>query len=120
MRARLQVEMMLKIIALGFWWCGPTSYLKDGWNILDFCIVMVGLMSWVGMARSIFARTVFVLACLIVLLVFFFVSQTFVCLVGFVVRQCVSPTHCSLSRDRYNTTRPFISLLLLLKCMPGS
>jgi voltage-dependent calcium channel L type alpha-1D len=40
------IEMTLKIISLGFWWCGPTSYLKDGWNILDFCIVMVGIMSW--------------------------------------------------------------------------
>eukprot|EP00036_Acanthoecidae_sp_10tr_P014734 CAMPEP_0206289576 /NCGR_PEP_ID=MMETSP0106_2-20121207/2185_1 /ASSEMBLY_ACC=CAM_ASM_000206 /TAXON_ID=81532 /ORGANISM="Acanthoeca-like sp., Strain 10tr" /LENGTH=1614 /DNA_ID=CAMNT_0053720129 /DNA_START=528 /DNA_END=5372 /DNA_ORIENTATION=- len=40
------LEMVVKIIALGVWWCGPTSYLKDGWNILDGSIVVIGVLSW--------------------------------------------------------------------------
>eukprot|EP00037_Helgoeca_nana_P027704 m.318938 g.318938 ORF g.318938 m.318938 type:complete len:1628 (+) comp27580_c0_seq1:447-5330(+) len=40
------VEMVIKVIALGFWWCGTTSYLRDGWNVLDFSIVMIGVLSW--------------------------------------------------------------------------
>ena len=37
------VEMVIKIIALGFF-AGPHAYLKDVWNVMDFVIVMV---SWV-------------------------------------------------------------------------
>ncbi|GMH51784.1 hypothetical protein TrLO_g993 [Triparma laevis f. longispina] len=35
-------EMMLKIFAMGFF-MGPTAYLKNSWNILDFVIVMVSV-----------------------------------------------------------------------------
>jgi hypothetical protein len=35
-------EMMLKIIAMGFF-MGPTAYLKNSWNVLDFIIVMVSV-----------------------------------------------------------------------------
>ena len=36
------IEMILKVISMGFVACGPDSYLRDRWNILDFVIVMVG------------------------------------------------------------------------------
>ena len=38
-------EMVLKIIAMGFF-MRPHSYLRDGWNILDFTVVVLG---WLGM-----------------------------------------------------------------------
>ena len=38
-------ESMLKIIALGFIMNGKKSYLRDSWNILDFIIVVSGLIS---------------------------------------------------------------------------
>jgi hypothetical protein len=39
------LEACLKIVALGFLLNGRTSYLRSGWNILDFCIVSISLMS---------------------------------------------------------------------------
>ena len=39
------VEMTTKIIALGFW-MDENSYLRDGWNVIDFIVVIGG---WVGM-----------------------------------------------------------------------
>ena len=36
------VEMLLKMAAFGFLFCGPPSYLRNKWNILDFVIVVVG------------------------------------------------------------------------------
>ena len=42
------VECTLKIIALGFVCNGPRSYLRDAWNILDFCIVLVSLVMLTG------------------------------------------------------------------------
>lgn len=41
------VEMVLKIITTGFA-KGKTAYLKNSWNILDFCIVLIGLVGWIG------------------------------------------------------------------------
>ncbi|EGD78396.1 voltage-dependent L type calcium channel alpha 1 [Salpingoeca rosetta] len=38
------LEALLKIIATGFLFCGPPSYLRNKWNILDFIIVAVGLI----------------------------------------------------------------------------
>jgi len=38
------VEMLLKIIALGFMF-KPYSYMRDGWNVLDFTVVVMG---WIG------------------------------------------------------------------------
>ena len=37
------MEMMLKIVAYGFA-CTPNAYLKSGWNILDFIIVMISIL----------------------------------------------------------------------------
>ena len=37
-------EMLLKIVDLGFF-LHPGSYLRDGWNILDFFVVLVSLLS---------------------------------------------------------------------------
>jgi len=34
------MEMVFKILGLGFIFSGPGSYLRDPWNILDFTIVM--------------------------------------------------------------------------------
>jgi hypothetical protein len=38
------VECVLKIIAYGFF-VGKTAYLKDGWNWLDFVVVVTGLLA---------------------------------------------------------------------------
>lgn len=40
-------EMSLKIIGLGFVF-NKNAYLRDGWNILDFCIVVSSLLSEAG------------------------------------------------------------------------
>lgn len=37
-------EMALKIVALGFV-TGPRSYIRDGWNFLDFIVVIAGYLS---------------------------------------------------------------------------
>jgi hypothetical protein len=37
-------EMILKIVGLGFIF-GKNSYIKNPWNMLDFIIVMSGLMT---------------------------------------------------------------------------
>ena len=37
------IEMVVKIIVMGFYF-GEKTYLKDGWNRLDFFIVIVGLV----------------------------------------------------------------------------
>ena len=37
------IEALIKIIALGFYWNGSKSYLKNGWNRLDFSIVLLTL-----------------------------------------------------------------------------
>jgi len=35
----------MRIISFGFICCGPRSFLKDNWNILDFVIVIVSSIS---------------------------------------------------------------------------
>lgn len=47
-------EMILKIIAMGFF-MRPHSYLRDGWNILDFTVVLLGWLSKVMPAGDISA-----------------------------------------------------------------
>ena len=39
------VELILKIIALGFIINGEKSYMLDGWNVLDFLIVLSSVLS---------------------------------------------------------------------------
>jgi len=41
------VEMLLHIVAYGFYPEGPYTFLKNGWFVLDFLIVLLG---WVGLA----------------------------------------------------------------------
>lgn len=38
-------EVILKIIAYGFAFCGPKSYIRNEWNVLDFSIVIICLLS---------------------------------------------------------------------------
>lgn len=45
------IEAMLKIIALGFLFNGKRSYLRDSWNILDFTIVVSGLITISGQSN---------------------------------------------------------------------
>lgn len=44
--ATFVLEATLKILHKGFI-VGPTAYLKDNWNMLDFTIVMFSLLDWV-------------------------------------------------------------------------
>jgi hypothetical protein len=39
------LEMMMKVIAQGFLFCGPDSYLRDPWNILDFMTVTFSVLA---------------------------------------------------------------------------
>lgn len=39
------LECVIKVMAMGFY--GPGSYLDDGWNRLDFMIVVFGLVDFV-------------------------------------------------------------------------
>jgi hypothetical protein len=45
MTAVFLAEMVVKIIALGLLCNGPESYLRVSWNVLDFLIVLVSLLS---------------------------------------------------------------------------
>ena len=38
-------EMIVKVISLGFIVNGPNSYLRNTWNIVDFVIVVVSIIS---------------------------------------------------------------------------
>jgi len=40
-------ECITKLIALGFIACGPNSYIRNPWNILDFTIVLSALVSMI-------------------------------------------------------------------------
>jgi hypothetical protein len=40
------LEMVMKIIAYGLYRCGPPSYLKNRWNLLDGFIVVIGYVPW--------------------------------------------------------------------------
>jgi hypothetical protein len=41
------MEGFIKIISVGFYWCGDTSYMRTTWNILDFFIMIFSLISLV-------------------------------------------------------------------------
>ena len=41
------IEMVLKVATFGFVANGPGSYLRSGWNVLDFFIVVISLVSLV-------------------------------------------------------------------------
>lgn len=45
MTAVFTFEMCSKILSYGFAFCGKNSYLRNGWNILDFVIVLSALVS---------------------------------------------------------------------------
>ena len=48
------IEALMKIIAMGFIFNGENSYLADGWNILDFFIVLSSVFSLLpGVSTSI-------------------------------------------------------------------
>jgi len=38
-------ECLCKMIVKGFYW-GDKTYLKDSWNVLDFIIVLISLLTW--------------------------------------------------------------------------
>jgi voltage-dependent calcium channel L type alpha-1D len=40
------IEAIFKIVALGFWSNGPTSYLRQGWNVIDIVLVILGILGW--------------------------------------------------------------------------
>lgn len=48
-------EMSLKIIAYGFAFT-PKAYLKQGWNVLDFCIVMISILGLLANLVPAFGR----------------------------------------------------------------
>jgi len=55
------LEMVLKVIGLGFYF-GEGTYLKDGWNQMDFMVVVLGLLSFTPLVDNLTAiRTVRVL-----------------------------------------------------------
>ena len=39
------IEMTLKIAVLNFYWGASNAYLKDPWNVLDFCVVCASVFS---------------------------------------------------------------------------
>jgi voltage-dependent calcium channel L type alpha-1D len=45
------VEMLLKIIALGFW-MDQGSYLRNSWNVLDFIVVVISIISTFSSSNS--------------------------------------------------------------------
>ena len=45
MTAIFTIECVIKIIVSGFINNGRRSYMRDGWNLLDFFIVLVSIVS---------------------------------------------------------------------------
>ena len=43
------VEVIIKVIAVGFLCNGKQSYLKNSWNVMDFVIVLISLVSLIPM-----------------------------------------------------------------------
>eukprot|EP00803_Ostreobium_quekettii_P004183 evm.model.scf_87.8 EVM.evm.TU.scf_87.8 scf_87:120717-129538(-) len=39
-------EMVMKILSIGFFW-HPGSYLRDGWNVMDFSVVVLGWLAFI-------------------------------------------------------------------------
>lgn len=51
-------EMLCKWIAMGVYWNGSSSYLRDPWNVLDFVVVLLSLTSYVdGISNLTVIRT---------------------------------------------------------------
>ena len=46
------VEAILKLVAFGFAFCGSTSYIRKSWNILDFIVVTITLISYFVQTRN--------------------------------------------------------------------
>ena len=54
-------ECVMKIIATGFV-IGSNTYLRDGWNVIDFCVVLVGWFGYINSSRNIsIVRTIRIL-----------------------------------------------------------
>lgn len=43
--ALFTIELILKVIVLGFLMNGPESYIRNAWNQMDFVIVAISLIS---------------------------------------------------------------------------
>ena len=50
--AIFSVEATLKLVAFGFAFCGSTSYIRNSWNILDFFVVIITLISYFVQTRN--------------------------------------------------------------------
>lgn len=46
------IEFLMKIVTFGFILNGPKSYLRNKWNILDFCIVIFSVVSLIPEINS--------------------------------------------------------------------
>jgi hypothetical protein len=49
MVALFLTEALLKIVVLGFIFNGETSYLRSGWNIIDFLVVAVSIVNLIDL-----------------------------------------------------------------------
>ena len=49
-------ELAIKVIAMGFVANGPGSYLRQPWNVLDFCIVFNSLLVYLASIVPFFAQ----------------------------------------------------------------
>ena len=45
-------EAVIKIISFGFAFNGPTSYIRNAWNVLDFIIVLAALLGLFGSGEN--------------------------------------------------------------------
>ena len=45
-------ELAIKVVAMGFVANGPGSYLRQPWNVLDFCIVLNSLLVYLVWVRA--------------------------------------------------------------------
>lgn len=42
------LEMVMKVLVYGLVKNGPDSYLKDGWNVFDFVIVIISIVNLIA------------------------------------------------------------------------
>lgn len=58
------IEASIKIIVMGFY-IGEKTYLKDGWNVLDFSMVIIQIVTWILALLDLhFNKTFRVIRCL--------------------------------------------------------
>ena len=50
--AIFSVEATLKLVAFGLAFCGSTSYIRNSWNILDFIVVIITIISYFVQTRN--------------------------------------------------------------------